>query len=43
MRVLTPVGPFAEVGVEEYTHTPYSLVYLVPELGGIFKLMSGLS
>ncbi|RAL66952.1 hypothetical protein DID88_007734 [Monilinia fructigena] len=39
MRVLTVVGPFAEVGEDEYTHTPYSMVYLVPELRGIFKLM----
>lgn len=40
MRILTAVVPFAEVGEEEYTHTPYSMVYLVPELRGIFKLMS---
>ncbi|QSZ29967.1 hypothetical protein DSL72_004485 [Monilinia vaccinii-corymbosi] len=39
MRVLTVVGPFAEVGEEEYTHTPYSMAYLVPELRGFFKLM----
>ncbi|KAG4027317.1 hypothetical protein MFRU_031g00650 [Monilinia fructicola] len=39
MRVLTVVGPFAEVGEEEYTHTPYSMAYLTPELRGIFKLM----
>ncbi|ESZ91778.1 hypothetical protein SBOR_7848 [Sclerotinia borealis F-4128] len=39
MRVLTVIGPFAEVGVEEYTHTQYSMVYLAPELKGVFKLM----
>ncbi|PQE33396.1 O-methyltransferase protein [Rutstroemia sp. NJR-2017a WRK4] len=39
MRVLTPLGPFEEVGEEEYKHTPYSMVYLVPEIRGIFKLM----
>ncbi|KAF7871817.1 hypothetical protein EAF04_003924 [Stromatinia cepivora] len=39
MRVLTVAGPFAEVGEEEYAHTPYSMVYMVPELRGIFKLM----
>lgn len=41
MRVLTAVGPFAETGEEEYAHTPYSMVYMAPELRGIFKLMSG--
>ncbi|KAF2837272.1 o-methyltransferas-like protein [Patellaria atrata CBS 101060] len=39
MRAATPAGPFKEVGVEEYAHTPYSKLYLVPELGGVFKLM----
>ncbi|TGO27260.1 hypothetical protein BPAE_0045g00590 [Botrytis paeoniae] len=39
MRVLTAVGPFAETGEEEYAHTPYSMVYMAPELRGIFKLM----
>ncbi|CAD6445816.1 f8921658-439b-4469-aae0-2ac0945003d8 [Sclerotinia trifoliorum] len=39
MRVLTAAGPFAEVGEEEYAHTPYSMVYMAPEFRGIFKLM----
>ncbi|KAF7870251.1 uncharacterized protein EAF02_009441 [Botrytis sinoallii] len=39
MRVLTAVGTFAETGEEEYAHTPYSMVYMAPELRGIFKLM----
>lgn len=39
MRVLTISGPFAEVGLEEYSHTPYSLVYMAPALRGIFKSM----
>ncbi|KAM3065358.1 hypothetical protein ACMFMG_011519 [Clarireedia jacksonii] len=39
MRVLTPLGPFEEVGEEVYKHTPYSMVYVVPEIRGIFKLM----
>lgn len=39
MRMATVWGPFKEVGVEEYTHTPYSLIYLVPQINGIFKLL----
>ncbi|TEY83831.1 hypothetical protein BOTCAL_0024g00400 [Botryotinia calthae] len=27
MRVLTAVGPFAEIGKEEYAHTPYSMAF----------------
>lgn len=37
MRNATSAGPFEEVGPEEYTHTPYSLLYLVPELRAIFS------
>jgi hypothetical protein len=36
MRAATIVGPFAEVGLEKYAHTPYSLAYLVPELRALF-------
>ncbi|KAK2804504.1 hypothetical protein FQN50_006579 [Emmonsiellopsis sp. PD_5] len=39
MRMATVWGPFKETGVEEYAHTPYSLVYLVPQVTGIFKLL----
>lgn len=40
MRCVTIVGPFAELGPEEYAHTAYSKMYLVPEIKGLFKLMS---
>lgn len=36
MRMLTVMRPFAEVGKEEYAHTPYSLIYLVPALQSAF-------
>jgi glycerol kinase len=39
MRSLTIIGPFAEVGKEEYAHTPYSQIYLVPAITGLFKAM----
>jgi hypothetical protein len=39
MRNATIVGPFAEVGTEEYAHTPYSLAYLSTPLRAIFCLM----
>lgn len=39
MRMATVWGPFKEVGVGEYAHTPDSLVYLVPQLNAMFKLM----
>ncbi|KAL1966237.1 hypothetical protein VTN77DRAFT_4789 [Rasamsonia byssochlamydoides] len=39
MRMATVWGPFKEVVVEEYAHTRYSLVYLVPEVNGIFKVL----
>lgn len=42
MRMATNRGPFKEVGEEEYAHTEYSLIYLVPEIRGIFRLMYGL-
>ncbi|PGH11173.1 hypothetical protein AJ79_05015 [Helicocarpus griseus UAMH5409] len=38
MRNATIWGPFKEVGVQKYVHTPYSLVYLVPQLSACFKL-----
>jgi hypothetical protein len=37
MRVVTANGPFAEVGREEYAHTPYSMIYLVPGISNLFK------
>lgn len=40
MRVLTAHGLFAEVGKEEYAHTSYSKIYLVPGLSGFFKARS---
>ncbi|OJJ46002.1 hypothetical protein ASPZODRAFT_142639 [Penicilliopsis zonata CBS 506.65] len=39
MRMTTVWGPFKEVGVEEYAHTPDSLIYLVPEVNGIFTCL----
>jgi hypothetical protein len=39
MRIVTIVGPFAEVGPEQYAHTPFSQIYAVPEFRGLFKLM----
>jgi len=39
MRIVTIVGPCAEVGPEQYAHTPFSQIYMVPELRGLFKLM----
>ena len=39
MRNLTIIGPFAEVGKEEYAHTPYSQIYLAPAITGLFKAM----
>ncbi|KAE9370157.1 hypothetical protein N431DRAFT_343662 [Stipitochalara longipes BDJ] len=37
MRVVTANGPFAEVGKEEYAHTPYSKIYLVPGIANFFR------
>jgi hypothetical protein len=39
MRIATILGPFKEVDVEEYSHTPDSLIYLVPQVNALFKLM----
>lgn len=39
MRMATVTGLFQEVDAEEYAHTPYSMVYLVPEMNSIFRLM----
>lgn len=39
MRNLTVMGPFAEVGKEEYAHTPFSQIFLVPAITGLFKTM----
>ncbi|PMD29394.1 o-methyltransferas-like protein [Hyaloscypha variabilis F] len=40
MRVVIP-ELFAEPKSQEYTHTPYSMVYLHPGIRGAFKLMLG--
>ncbi|RFU31747.1 hypothetical protein B7463_g4589, partial [Scytalidium lignicola] len=39
MRNVTVMGPFAEVGKEEYAHTQFSQIFLVPALTGLFKTM----
>ncbi|PYI12422.1 O-methyltransferase [Aspergillus sclerotiicarbonarius CBS 121057] len=39
MRAVTPVGPFREVGEEQYAHTPFSEVYLSPQMRAIYTLM----
>jgi len=39
MRNATVLGPFAEVGPQTYAHTPYSEIYLVPQMRGVLKLM----
>ncbi len=38
MRMATPEF-FAELGEHVYGHTPYSLVYLNPAIGSMFKFM----
>lgn len=38
MRNVTSIGPFKEVGEEEYAHTPYSLAYLEPNLRALFNM-----
>ncbi|KAB8070331.1 O-methyltransferase [Aspergillus leporis] len=39
MRALTPVGPFLETAEEHYAHTPFSEIYLVPQMIAVFNLM----
>ncbi|KAG2021815.1 hypothetical protein GB937_004363 [Aspergillus fischeri] len=39
MRALTPLGPFRETGEEEYAHTPFSEIYMVPQMNAIFKVL----
>ncbi|KAH8819160.1 S-adenosyl-L-methionine-dependent methyltransferase [Xylogone sp. PMI_703] len=39
MRNVTVMGPFAEVGREEYAHTPFSQIFLVPAIAGFFRAM----
>jgi len=39
MRIVTIIGPFAETGPEQYAHTPFSQMYLVPAFRGLFKMM----
>lgn len=38
MRIVTAIGPFAEVGKEEYAHTDLSRAYLDPGLRGFFAM-----
>ncbi|KAJ5687575.1 hypothetical protein N7536_010194 [Penicillium majusculum] len=40
LRITTIWGPFKEDDIETYSHTPYSLVYLIPGLQSTFKLMA---
>ncbi|KAL1637491.1 hypothetical protein SLS56_000629 [Neofusicoccum ribis] len=40
MRIATALGPFKELGPEEYAHTEYSKIYLKPETRGVFKLLT---
>lgn len=39
MRSATLFGVFEETASQEYKHTPFSEVYLKPEMRGYFKLM----
>ncbi|KAE8395963.1 S-adenosyl-L-methionine-dependent methyltransferase [Aspergillus alliaceus] len=39
MRAVTPLGPFRETGVEQYAHTPFSEMYMAPQMMAVFKLM----
>lgn len=39
MRAVTPLGPFHEVGEEEYAHTPFSEAYLTADIAGCFPVM----
>lgn len=38
MRIVTAIGPFKEVGKEEYAHTELSRAYLDPGLRGFFAM-----
>jgi hypothetical protein len=38
MRAVTPLGPFRETGEEQYAHTPFSEIYLVPQIAAFFTL-----
>ncbi|KAF4310395.1 O-methyltransferase family 2 [Botryosphaeria dothidea] len=40
MRIATTLGPFKEVGTEEYSHTEYSKVYLQPQMRGMLKILN---
>ncbi|KAE8154276.1 O-methyltransferase-domain-containing protein [Aspergillus avenaceus] len=39
MRAVTPLGPFRETGEEQYAHTPFSEIYLAPQMAAVFGLM----
>ncbi|GKZ34627.1 hypothetical protein AbraIFM66950_004941 [Aspergillus brasiliensis] len=39
MRAATPIGPFREVGEEQYAHTPFSEIYLVPQMRAVYTFM----
>jgi len=40
MRCATLNGPFKETGPEEYAHTPFSQIYLVPAIAGAMSLIT---
>ncbi|BCR97116.1 uncharacterized protein AKAW2_30435A [Aspergillus luchuensis] len=39
MRIASTYGPFEEVGPSTYRHTPFSEVYLRPEIRGLFQFV----
>lgn len=39
MRAVTPMGPFREVADEMYAHTPFSEIYLEPQMEAVYNLM----
>ncbi|OJJ37996.1 hypothetical protein ASPWEDRAFT_50947 [Aspergillus wentii DTO 134E9] len=39
MRAAAPHGPFKETGEEQYAHTPFSEIYLAPQMMAVFKFM----
>ncbi|PWY95090.1 O-methyltransferase [Aspergillus sclerotioniger CBS 115572] len=38
MRAVTPIGPFQETGEEQYAHTPFSEIYLAPQMRAVYNL-----
>lgn len=39
MRAVTPVGPVRETGEEQYAHTPFSEIYLAPQMQAVYNMM----